>query len=109
MGEAPLTVWREDDGRLLRLRLGRPKANIVDAEMIAADLETGDPGAVAAADGLGRAGGAGRAGAQKAGSALFQTLHPAGADQKLAAGADRLPQCAERAGFVRRHFAPLVK
>jgi len=36
MGEAPLTVWREDDGRLLRLRLGRPKANIVDAEMIAA-------------------------------------------------------------------------
>jgi cyclohexa-1,5-dienecarbonyl-CoA hydratase len=36
MTEAPLQVWRERDGRLLRLRLNRPKANIVDAEMIAA-------------------------------------------------------------------------
>jgi cyclohexa-1,5-dienecarbonyl-CoA hydratase len=36
MTEAPLEVWRERDGRLLRLRLSRPKANIVDAEMIAA-------------------------------------------------------------------------
>ncbi len=36
MTEAPLEVWRERDGRLLRLRLNRPKANIVDAEMIAA-------------------------------------------------------------------------
>lgn len=32
----PLKVWRERDGRLLRLRLARPKANIVDAAMIAA-------------------------------------------------------------------------
>lgn len=31
-----LKVWRERDGKLLRLRLSRPKANIVDAEMIAA-------------------------------------------------------------------------
>lgn len=33
---APVTVWVERDGRLLRLRLNRPKANIVDAAMIAA-------------------------------------------------------------------------
>jgi cyclohexa-1,5-dienecarbonyl-CoA hydratase len=33
---SPLKVWRERDGKLLRLRLSRPKANIVDAEMIAA-------------------------------------------------------------------------
>ncbi|WP_096701108.1 cyclohexa-1,5-dienecarbonyl-CoA hydratase [Magnetospirillum sp. 15-1] len=33
---SPLRVWRECDGKLLRLRLSRPKANIVDAEMIAA-------------------------------------------------------------------------
>ncbi|MGP1679896.1 MAG: enoyl-CoA hydratase-related protein, partial [Burkholderiales bacterium] len=32
----PLKVWTERDGALLRLRLARPKANIVDAEMIAA-------------------------------------------------------------------------
>lgn len=32
----PLTVWLDREGRLLRLRLSRPKANIVDAEMIAA-------------------------------------------------------------------------
>lgn len=31
-----LRVWVEHDGALLRLRLARPKANIVDAEMIAA-------------------------------------------------------------------------
>jgi cyclohexa-1,5-dienecarbonyl-CoA hydratase len=36
MTETPLEVWRERDGRLLRLRLNRPKANIVDAGMIAA-------------------------------------------------------------------------
>ena len=36
MADAPLEVWREHEGRLLRLRLNRPKANIVDAEMIAA-------------------------------------------------------------------------
>lgn len=36
MSESPLKVWRERDGSLLRLRLARPKANIVDAAMIAA-------------------------------------------------------------------------
>ncbi|PWC31647.1 cyclohexa-1,5-dienecarbonyl-CoA hydratase [Azospirillum sp. TSO22-1] len=36
MTGSPLQVWRERDGRLLRLRLARPKANIVDAAMIAA-------------------------------------------------------------------------
>ncbi len=33
---SPLKVWFEAEGRLLRLRLSRPKANIVDAAMIAA-------------------------------------------------------------------------
>ncbi len=32
----PLKIWHETDGRLLRLRLNRPKANLVDASMIAA-------------------------------------------------------------------------
>ena len=32
----PLKVWFEEEGRLLRLRLSRPKANIVDAAMIGA-------------------------------------------------------------------------
>jgi len=32
----PLKVWLDRAGRLLRLRLARPKANIIDAEMIAA-------------------------------------------------------------------------
>lgn len=32
----PLRVWQEREGRLVRLRLDRPKANIVDAAMIAA-------------------------------------------------------------------------
>ncbi len=32
----PVKVWREAEGRLLRLRLSRPKANIIDAAMIAA-------------------------------------------------------------------------
>lgn len=36
MSATPLEVWHERDGRLLRLRLARPKANIVDAAMIAA-------------------------------------------------------------------------
>jgi len=35
MTESPLKVWREKDDRLLRLRLNRAKANIIDAEMIA--------------------------------------------------------------------------
>lgn len=34
--ESPLKDWVEADGALLRLRLARPKANIVDAQMIAA-------------------------------------------------------------------------
>ncbi len=34
--ESPLKVWIERDRALLRLRLARPKANIVDAAMIAA-------------------------------------------------------------------------
>ena len=33
---SPLKVWFEADGRLLRLRLSRPKANLIDAAMIAA-------------------------------------------------------------------------
>ena len=36
MSDAPLKVWLEHEGQLLRLRLNRPKANIVDAAMIAA-------------------------------------------------------------------------
>jgi len=32
----PLNIWHEADGRLLRLRLDRPKANLIDAPMIAA-------------------------------------------------------------------------
>ena len=32
----PLKIWTERDGKLLRLRLDRPKANIVDAQMITA-------------------------------------------------------------------------
>jgi cyclohexa-1,5-dienecarbonyl-CoA hydratase len=36
MNESPLKAWVERDGVLLRLRLARPKANIVDAEMISA-------------------------------------------------------------------------
>lgn len=34
--QSPLKVWLEREGALLRLRLARPKANIVDAAMIAA-------------------------------------------------------------------------
>jgi cyclohexa-1,5-dienecarbonyl-CoA hydratase len=44
-------VWRERDGRLLRLRLSRPKANVLDAEMVtaldAALAQAVAPGAVA--------------------------------------------------------------
>ena len=36
MSESPLKVWLERDGALLRLRLARPKANLIDAEMIRA-------------------------------------------------------------------------
>ena len=33
---APLSVWLEAENRLLRLRLARPKANLIDAALIAA-------------------------------------------------------------------------
>ena len=36
MADTPLKVWIERDGRLLRMRLARPKANLIDAEMVAA-------------------------------------------------------------------------
>jgi len=36
MADLPLKVWLEREGTLLRLRLARPKANIVDAAMISA-------------------------------------------------------------------------
>ena len=36
MSGAPLKVWLERDGALLRLRLARPKANLIDAAMVAA-------------------------------------------------------------------------
>lgn len=36
MSESPLKVWLERDGALLRLRLAKPKANLIDAEMIGA-------------------------------------------------------------------------
>jgi len=36
MTDSPLKVWLEHDQRLLRLRLARPKANLIDAAMIAA-------------------------------------------------------------------------
>lgn len=39
---SPLKVWLDREGRLLRVRLARPKANIVDAEMIAALSEALD-------------------------------------------------------------------
>jgi cyclohexa-1,5-dienecarbonyl-CoA hydratase len=32
----PVKIWHEADGRLLRLRLNRPKANLIDAAMVAA-------------------------------------------------------------------------
>jgi cyclohexa-1,5-dienecarbonyl-CoA hydratase len=36
VSDAPLKVWREREGQLLRLRLARPKANIIDAAMVEA-------------------------------------------------------------------------
>jgi len=33
---SPLKIWFETEGRLLRLSLNRPKANLIDADMIAA-------------------------------------------------------------------------
>ncbi len=52
MSDPALKVWLDREGRLLRLRLNRPKANIVDAEMIAALdaalVEYGDQAGLAA-------------------------------------------------------------
>jgi cyclohexa-1,5-dienecarbonyl-CoA hydratase len=53
VNDAPLRVWLERDGALLRLRLARPKANLIDAAMIAAlgaalDAHRGNPGLLAA-------------------------------------------------------------
>ncbi len=39
MAPAALRVWRERDGRLLRVRLSRPKGNVLDAEMVSALAE----------------------------------------------------------------------
>ena len=36
MNDSPLRAWLERDGALLRLRLARPKANLIDAAMIGA-------------------------------------------------------------------------
>ena len=36
MNDSPLKAWLERDGALLRLRLARPKANLIDAQMIGA-------------------------------------------------------------------------
>jgi len=53
VAEAPLKVWLERDGALLRLRLARPKANLIDAAMIGAlrqafDSHRGNSGLLAA-------------------------------------------------------------
>ena len=40
MSDTPLRVWLDRDGALLRLRLDRPKANVLDAAMIAAVART---------------------------------------------------------------------
>ncbi|MEW5862523.1 MAG: cyclohexa-1,5-dienecarbonyl-CoA hydratase [Pseudomonadota bacterium] len=53
MTDSPVKVWLEREGRLLRLRLARPKANVLDAAMIAAldaalAQHAGSPGLVAA-------------------------------------------------------------
>jgi cyclohexa-1,5-dienecarbonyl-CoA hydratase len=53
VNESPLKVWLERDGALLRLRLARPKANLIDAAMIAAlhaafEAHRSNPGLLAA-------------------------------------------------------------
>ena len=53
--DSPLRVWRERDGRLLRLRLARPKANLIDAAMVAALAEALPAPAEAGASGGGPA------------------------------------------------------
>jgi cyclohexa-1,5-dienecarbonyl-CoA hydratase len=42
MADDPLKVWLERDGTLLRIRLARPKANVLDAAMIRALREAFD-------------------------------------------------------------------
>ena len=50
---SPLKVWFERDGHLLRLRLDRPKANILDAAMVGAIEHTlGQHGTVAGLRGI---------------------------------------------------------
>ncbi len=49
MSASPLKVWLERDGRLLRLRINKPKANLIDASMISAlvsvlSRHSSDPG-----------------------------------------------------------------
>jgi cyclohexa-1,5-dienecarbonyl-CoA hydratase len=49
----PISVWSEREGALLRIRLARPKANVLDGEMLAALAEAisghrDDPGLLAA-------------------------------------------------------------
>jgi len=53
MNDTPLKVWLERDGALLRLRLAKPKANLIDAAMIAAlraafEAHRANPGLLAA-------------------------------------------------------------
>jgi cyclohexa-1,5-dienecarbonyl-CoA hydratase len=53
ISDSPLKTWLERDGALLRLRLAKPKANLIDAEMIGALTEAfashkGNPGLLAA-------------------------------------------------------------
>lgn len=53
MADAPLKVWLEREGALLRLRLARPKANLIDGGMIHAlrqafDAHRNDAGLLAA-------------------------------------------------------------
>lgn len=53
MTEVPVQAWTERDGRVLRLRLARPKANIIDAAMVEAlggalDLHAAETALVAA-------------------------------------------------------------
>ena len=53
MTDSPLKVWFECDGALLRIRLARPKANLIDEAMITALraaflVHRGNPGLIAA-------------------------------------------------------------
>jgi len=53
--DGPVRVWQERDGGLLRVRLSRPKANVLDAAMVAAlDTALGEAGDAAVGSGPGR-------------------------------------------------------